>query len=298
MLIYDQRSTQYGFQYITIPFTSYFSHLLRDIACPFGRPGQNPGGEAVTQRNFIKKLKALEHIFFFKLYRQLLGDSPAFHVPKAVPFPLESTAAPGETWWNNFFFVTFFKVASRPFSRCWGYLTFKLQGVYTFFKVPGIPFSRKLQGIPFSRILRGTPFSRWPPFRLELLHVKLFQVWLCSLSKSPKGAARVQQLQKTPGPNPSLPHKYLVIKHGPSLVVACPIHFATPTSIPNGNLSPFSRSPGGAGPWSASGWLSFCSHYPPRRWSSHLPHPEPFSRPPDFLLGGHLLFQGCCANRW
>ena len=53
MLIYDPRSTQYGFQYINSPFTSYFFNCLRDIACPFGRPGQNPGGEAATQLTYV-----------------------------------------------------------------------------------------------------------------------------------------------------------------------------------------------------------------------------------------------------
>ena len=47
--------------------TVFFFDCLQNKACPFGRPGQNPGGKAATQRNFFKKVEALEHTFFLAL---------------------------------------------------------------------------------------------------------------------------------------------------------------------------------------------------------------------------------------
>ena len=129
-----------------------FSHLLRDIACPFGRPGQNPGGEAVTQRNLIKKLKllkALEHTFFSSCIDNSWVTALPSMCQKQYPSPwkvLQHQVKHGET------------ISSlSPFSR---WLPDLFQGGFqTFFKVLGLPDFQGARDSFFKEAARNSFFK-------------------------------------------------------------------------------------------------------------------------------------------
>ena len=107
-------------------------------------------------------------------------------------------------------------------------MTFLKVFAETFFKVRWIPFSR---------------FSHQSV--RKQLHVKLFQVRLCSFGEAPEAASAFVGFVPTYGEREEAPLPrflndcWVVIEDSFSLVVACPIHLSPlPASVPN-TLVPF-----------------------------------------------------------
>ena len=121
---------------------------------------------------------------------------------------------------------------------------FQGDSVNTFFKVFHMTFLKVFAETFFK--VRWIPFSRFSHQSVrKQLHVKLFQVRLCSFGEAPEAASAFVGFVPTYGEREDAPLPrflndcWVVIEDSFSLVVACPIHLSPLTaSVPN-TLVPF-----------------------------------------------------------